>query len=361
MVGFFLTVVFFLFICAVMVVGGAFFWRHWYRKPTAEDEILYIHTVDGWRLALHRYKPRAEGKGLPVILCHGLSSNRYCFDMEGLPSLARYLRDQGLDVWVPELRGSGMSDKPSLWASDIPYTWGFNDHLTKDVPAIIAAVQEGTGASKLHWVGHSMGGMLIRVQMSENPDLPLASAVTIGSPVDFTAMGSTLRRAALRLKWLIRAFPFFLPTFLAGFLVPVANQAARHVIGGFYPPNLGPASARKLMATVTELVTASSIWLEFGRFVETGTFGPTSSTRYLDPNAQSPVPLLVLAGSKDELAPAAAVIADEGPKNKERVCKILGREQGDKEDYGHLDLLTGRHCVEEVFPLIRDWIRDHNG
>ena len=38
--------------------------------------------------------------------------------------------------------------------------WCVDDHLFKDLPAAVALVLEESGARQLHWVGHSMGGML---------------------------------------------------------------------------------------------------------------------------------------------------------------------------------------------------------
>ncbi len=361
MLEFVLSVIFFMFLCAGIVIGGAFFWRSYYLVKTNENEIHFISAPDGLRLALHRYTPSGEAKGFPVVLCHGLGANRYCFDLEGAPSLAGHLRDLGMDVWVAELRGSGMSDKPGLFRSDVPCSWGFDDHLHKDVPAIVAAVLKKTGASRLHWVGHSMGGMLIRVCMSDNSELPLASAVTIGSPVDFSAMRNPRYKAVIRFKNLIRGFPVFPLALAAGFLAPIAPQVARVLIGAFHPPNMDPSAARRGLALFAERVTPSSLWLDFARFVETGVFGPTRRSTYLDSRARSPVPLLVLAGSRDEMAPASAVTALDGPKHAHRECKILGKEYGTVEEYGHMDLVLGVRAAQEVFPLVSDWILTHNG
>ena len=35
------------------------------------DEIHFASTADGWRLALHRHRPRAGGPATPVLLCGG--------------------------------------------------------------------------------------------------------------------------------------------------------------------------------------------------------------------------------------------------------------------------------------------------
>lgn len=66
----------------------------------------YIETSDGWRLAAYRYTRRT--KRTPIILIHGMGSNRYDVDFpDPRISLAKYLYRKGFDVWVIELRGGG--------------------------------------------------------------------------------------------------------------------------------------------------------------------------------------------------------------------------------------------------------------
>ena len=136
----FLALVYCLVAAVILPIVCGYLWNGFYAAPTGQDETFYVRADDGWRLAVHHYRPQAGVRGLPVLLCHGLSSNRYTFDLPGSPGLARFLSDHGRDVWVAELRGSGMSDRPGLFRADVPYSWAFEDHLCRDLPAIISRV-----------------------------------------------------------------------------------------------------------------------------------------------------------------------------------------------------------------------------
>ena len=80
-----LSVFFTLLALIVLVIAMAYFWAWYYASPTQEDEIIYVTTSDGWRLAVHHYRPEGQQHGAPVILCHGLSANRYVFDLQAGP------------------------------------------------------------------------------------------------------------------------------------------------------------------------------------------------------------------------------------------------------------------------------------
>ena len=52
-----------------------------------------------------------ESRGIPVILLHGSFSNRrFWYSPKGI-GLGAYLARQGFDVWVPEMRGHGLSKR----------------------------------------------------------------------------------------------------------------------------------------------------------------------------------------------------------------------------------------------------------
>jgi pimeloyl-ACP methyl ester carboxylesterase len=124
--------------------------------------------VDRWtpyggeyELGMYRYDGRTTGStDVPVVLCHGLAQDHSTWD--GGPSeaesLAKYLANRGRDVWVVDLRGSGLS-KGSM-KEDRDWRFSFEDLVYEDVPAILSAVLAETRQTKVDWVGHSMGGMV---------------------------------------------------------------------------------------------------------------------------------------------------------------------------------------------------------
>jgi len=154
--------------------------------------LSYTRTHDGWRLALYRYTPQRRTHQTPVLLCHGMSSNRWDMDGPGRVSLARYLVKRGYDVWVVELRGAGRSTRPTWWNGK-RYDWRFEDYVQHDGPAALRKVLRETGARQVHWVGHSMGGMIAYALLMSPVHHKIASAVTLGSPTDEQCWPSAAR------------------------------------------------------------------------------------------------------------------------------------------------------------------------
>src|SRR5688572_3629564 len=114
----------------------------------------YVTTQDGWKIALHRH--HGTKRRFPVLLVHGLASNyrNMDFPIKDL-SLARFLSQHGFDTWIVDLRGSGLSKKKFL-----RYRWYFDDFVFQDLPAAVEQIMKVTKAPRLHWIGHSMGGLL---------------------------------------------------------------------------------------------------------------------------------------------------------------------------------------------------------
>src|SRR5512142_662756 len=86
------------------------FWTWRLRVPSGEDELVFGETRDGWRIAVGRRLPRGAPRLPPVLLCHGLSTNRASLDsgMERY-SLAAHLARAGFDCFALDLRGHGAS------------------------------------------------------------------------------------------------------------------------------------------------------------------------------------------------------------------------------------------------------------
>ena len=178
-----------IFLMISIIVGLAAIWlliaayvtrrTHWVPHLS---ESRTIRTSDGWDLGLHHLQgPQDLQRSPPLVLCHGILMSRHCWlPPEDIPSLARSLARMGHDIWVVELRGSGASFAKNR---KMQWTYDFADYIEIDLPAICAAVREASGADQVHWVGHSMGGMIAYAHLATTEQPAFQKLVTLGSPV----------------------------------------------------------------------------------------------------------------------------------------------------------------------------------
>lgn len=354
-----LSIFFVSMLLVAFIICFAYFLNWYYASPSKQDATYMTTTPDGWRLAIHHYEGIGQDGVLPVILCHGLSSNRFIFDMEGASSLACYLRNAGYDVWVPELRGSGMSDAPGLLSSRSCHTWGYEDHLKIDVPHIIDFVTGKTGASEVQWIGHSMGGMLIDSHLATVSDHKIASAITLGSPVDFSKIDDHIFKSFLKFKSILKYIPVNPLPFLGRLLVPFIGKTPNFVHGLYYLPNIDPHVARRISCIGSQLVSSGRLWTDMGYFLETGRFGSSDGQFFLDGLQSCNAPILVIAGTRDYMAPEASVV--EAARVRDALCHrellVAGKISGFEEDYGHIDMLVGLRAQYEIYPVIETWLQ----
>ena len=95
---------------------------------------------------------QSEVRGTPVILLHGSFSNRrFWYSPKGI-GLGAYLARAGFDVWIPEMRGHGLSPRNREYRHN-----RVADYARYDLPVIAAFVSEQCGRAA-HWIGHSLGG-----------------------------------------------------------------------------------------------------------------------------------------------------------------------------------------------------------
>ncbi|MCK6556350.1 alpha/beta hydrolase [Candidatus Binatia bacterium] len=333
----------------------------WFDLDRPRPRLYRARTRDGWLLALYRYEPRGTAHRTPVILCHGMSSNRWDMDGPGRVSIARYLARRGYDAWVIELRGAGRSTRPSL-LNGKRYDWTFEDYVQHDAPAALQKVLHETGARQVHWVGHSMGGMIAYALLMTPAQGKIASAVTLGSPT-MSDVGHPLIDFGLPYRWLLGWLPDRVPLgTLARFGAPFAamlNELWSASIAelGWYPGNADVKLLRTLMLTAVDDLPASLL-REFAQWYET----KHMSDRYAmfdftDHLERISTPLLIVAGSKDGLTPARdleRVYRRVGARHK-RFC-IVGKQYGFAHDYSHADLVLGLHAPDDVYPVVLDWL-----
>ena len=331
------------------------------KKQRLVKQTFFAPVADGWRIALHRYfPPRGALAGqVPVLLCHGLGANRYNMDAPGRKSLAKYLCRLGFDCWVIELRGAGMSTRSGL-LSKLKYDYCFEDHVLKDVPAALQLIQEETGHEQVHWVGHSMGGMVAYAYVMLVGAHRIRSLTAIASPTFSHAkhpLIDLLTPIGRRLRSLPK-IPYGGPSYLLAPVMPLFKETFGRVLGN--PRNLGTVEMMKLISLAptdlpATLLAQFSEWYSGRRFESSEV-----NIRYWEGLERIEVPTFLLAGLVDRLSPpddVANVFKRLGASDKK--LQLFGKSTGCRFDYGHIDLVLGRWADEEIFPHIHHWLTLH--
>jgi pimeloyl-ACP methyl ester carboxylesterase len=346
-----------LFVCAflfVLLVYG-FIVRRYFHVELIPDEVHYTKAADGWRLAMTRYRPDRPVHGEPVILCHGLGANRYNMDFGNEHSLARFLRDRGFDVWIAELRGVGLSGRPRLF-SRRSYGYGFDDFVALDVPAIIDLVIGKTGACKVFWVGHSMGGMLAYCFLQGALAGKVKGAVAVSSPPRFEVKGFYgLYKGLFRAGLLFPAIhqeqfaPYFAP------LVTLLPNSIKSIVVNY--SNMTPELIRRVVVNLPANISRG-VLAQFADWFDRGDLMDRSMKHsYTAGMRDITTPMLLISGGADRLVPGRLVRElYEGMKSADKTYRNFSLADGARADYGHGDILVGVPAPLDVYPFIADWL-----
>jgi pimeloyl-ACP methyl ester carboxylesterase len=334
----------------------------WFDMGRPHRPRLYpARTRDGWRLALYRYATSPGSHLTPVLLCHGMTSNRWDMDGPGHMSLARYLAQRGYDVWNVELRGAGRSTRPTWWNGK-RYDWSFEDYVQHDAPSAVQTVLRETGANQVHWVGHSMGGMIAYALLMSPAHRKIASAVTVGSPT-MSDVGHPLLDFGVPYRSLLRYVPRRLPLGIAARagapFAALVSRGLRDSIAelGWYPGNADTKLLRSLMLTAVDDLPASLL-REFARWYDNKAmrdrYALFDFTEHLE---RITTPLLIIAGSHDHLTPARDLErVYRAVSSPEKEFRVIGKKQGYAHNYSHVDLILGLHAPDDVYPVILRWL-----
>ena len=310
-------------------------------------------TGEKFELALERIRLERRSRQ-PVILSHGFFVGSSFLNLDEDHSLAQYLAREGFDVWNLSFRGTGRSLNPLKGG---PKTWSLDDMIEKDIEAVIAYVRKETNSPRVGWVGFEMGGLVAYgyLQRSSRPDL--GALVTLGAPVTFTHPEQEPMKRLLKLEesptwkriFLYLNGPFF------GRLIPFFPKIERL----FYnSENIeDEVKLRFLEEALTEIhpgvLEHLLLTIKRGEFIsKNGTFS------YRKNLSRVRLPILLIGGEKDPLAPQAALrTVHRSVGSQDRTVRIFGPRSKDSAAYGHFDLVLGKKAKEEVFPVIAKWLR----
>lgn len=321
-------------------------------------ELVVTHATSatGAETPLAMVRKRSAGGGAtvaPLLLIHGYGQNRYAWHLPAR-SLSNYFARAGFDVFNLDLRGHGRSRH--LGAHRPSHV---TDFVREDVPAAIAEVQRHSGGRKVFLLGHSLGG-LVSYATAASLGGSIAGVISLGSPYQFTRgswslrlLGNTmlaldrkvhLGHGALGLKaWgeAMRLGRIFIES-------PVFPLPIR----GFSPGSIEPEVLAQHMSLAMDsgsITVLRNMFLDAAESRRSGhrLGGLTGYARRFE---ALDLPLLIIAGTEDDLAPPPSVEpAFQQSRSHDKTYRAFPR--------GHIDLIMGRDAPLTIWPLLESWLR----
>lgn len=322
------------------------FWDWYYRRREISGSLSWIHSADGWRLALEQVPARSHVPHQGILLCcPGLACNGRIFHFRDGLSFAQDMSEEGWTVWILHPRGTGPSERP---LSATERTYGYQ-HYVKDGLAAAEFVR-AQSEQPLIWVGHSLGG-LIGLEVARRRPYLLNGMITMGTPI-------ALSRHPIN-PFYFNVFKLFCKGMKTAYLGKLSTLVAPW--SGWLPflhPDplyvnfdlVSKADLRTILAQGFE-DTPRRVLDEFVDAVQHSK-GPWKHIKDELPKLE--LPLLAIAGDRDGLAPikVTEAISEWGhPQYVE--WHIL-------KDFSHLELAMSQGVKPIVIPKVLAWLHKYN-
>ncbi len=297
---------------------------------TVQQQSIPVPSTSGAVLTLQRFTGAAAGP--PVLMLHGAIENGRIFYSESGKGLAPYLAENGFDVYVIDLRGHGKSMPPI----DRNSRFGQTEAITQDIPACIEAVRRIRGPVQQQWIAHSWGGVLFTSVLARFPELikQVDSLVYFGSKRTIRIWNiHRILKVDLVWKW----------------VCPLACR-----IAGYLP-------ARQLRigsdSETAKFYRQSAAWVRNDAWIDSDDgFDYAKAIKKL-----SLPPTWYIAAVNDHALGHPNDVQDFMAAAGKQDCRytLLSRENGNRHDYDHINMLTHPDAALDHFPQVLEWLRRH--
>jgi len=301
-------------------------------------------------LAMIRKRLARNGGGTKgvVLLVHGFGQNRYAWHLPSR-SFANYLAKAGFDVFNLDLRGHGRSRHFGSHRSS-----SVSDYVEEDLPTAIEEIQELTGKKPVFLVGHSLGGL---VSYAAAPQLngAIAGVASFGSPYHFGRGSTSLTAIAtfVRMVNVLRLKPNppvpLKPVGLTMIAFRALAESPLYPVPwrGWHKGSMEPHVLQEHLKLAFDRAGLAEL-AELFEWAAQKKFGGRERD-YGERFEKLDVPLLVVSGTHDDLAPP------------EGVQPAYARSTSSDKTYrslplGHIDLLVGREAPKTAWPMLGQWI-----
>ena len=320
-------------------------------RGTFVKDVVMTQGPEPLAMVRKRLPPPAVSRAA-VLLVHGFGQNRYAWH-GSKRSFSSYLAAAGYDVLNMELRGHGRSRRFGGTRASF-----FDEHVQEDLLLAADEAMQLAGHDRIFLLGHSMGGLVAYGAAATSLRGRVRGVISLGSPVRF-GRGSATLFALTQLIGVLRAAGA-----LDGNLPVPLRVLGRHFEKRrfFWDTRLLPMPLRAwLPGSIERDVLREYLHRAFDHtslnvaLAVLRSSGPGSLARgdgsfdYVAAFERIDVPLLVVAGTHDSLAPPASVRpAFELSSSRDKTYREF--------PLGHIDLIVGRQAPTTVWPLVRTWL-----